>query len=843
MKKALKITGIVLGLILILMIALPFAFQGKITQIVKSEGNAMLNAKFDFDKLSISLFKEFPKASITLNDFTLSGKGVFVKDTLINAGELTAAVDLYSLFGNNYDIKKIVIKDTQIHAIVMPDGKVNWDIMKPDTVKQVKETKESTPFKLQLKKLIIDNVTLIYDNRQSHMFAYVKNLDASLAGDFTSNRTTLKVDAKCPAITYKMNNITFVKSLKVKAKVNLDADMVNKKYTFKDNEIELNAIKVGVNGWVAQKSPALDMDLKLNTNDVDFKEILSLVPAIYAKNFKDIKTTGMAKLNASAKGILQGDTLPQFNASLDVKNAMFKYPSLPSSVDQINIDAAVQNPGGKADQTTITVNKFDFRMGNNPFHVAATIKTPVSDPDFKAEAKGIMNLGMIKQVYPLDNMTLNGIVNANVKIAGKMSYIDKKAYDKISASGTIGLSNMKLKMKDIPDVSILKSLLTFTPKFLKLSETTVYVGKNDLTIDSQFSNYLGYALKGSTLKGSLNVKSNNFNLGDFMTGTAASPSATTTDTSKDKSAETTKKSTGSSVIVVPKNIDFTMNAKMKKVLFQNMTFNDMAGTLLVKDSKVSMKGLSLKTMGGSVGVNGTYSTVKATAPTFAADLNMKEIGFKEAYKAMNTVKSLAPIFENLKGSFSGNMDVKMDLDKEMNPVMKSVNGAGTISTQNVNLSGVKSINMLAAILNKPQLASMNVKNMKINFTIKDGRVGTKPFDLKLGDYVVNLSGDTGLDQTIDYTGKVKIPASAATIGKFANISTVDIKIGGTYKSPKVSLDTKSMAKQATTAAAKKAAELIGKKIGVDVSSLNKDTIKKKVVEKAASSLLNLLKKK
>lgn len=59
---------------------------------------------------------------------------------------------------------------------------------------------------------------------------------------------------------------------------------------------------------------------------------------------------------------------------------------------------------------------------------------------------------------------------------------------------------MKLKMKDMPDVDIHKSLFTFTPKYLQLSETTVNIGKNDLTADSRFENYLGYVLKGTTLK-------------------------------------------------------------------------------------------------------------------------------------------------------------------------------------------------------------------------------------------------------------------------------------------------------------------------------------------------------
>ena len=68
-KKSLKITGLVIVCILALMAILPYAFRGKIEKIVITEGNKMLNARFGFEDLNISLFKNFPKASISLNNF------------------------------------------------------------------------------------------------------------------------------------------------------------------------------------------------------------------------------------------------------------------------------------------------------------------------------------------------------------------------------------------------------------------------------------------------------------------------------------------------------------------------------------------------------------------------------------------------------------------------------------------------------------------------------------------------------------------------------------------------------------------------------------------------------
>lgn len=846
MKKGLKIAAIVVGVLLLLMLILPFAFRGKITTLVKTEGNKMLNAQFDFKSLDISLFRHFPKASVRLSDFWLCGTGEFANDTLIQAEEVTAAINLLSLFGDSgYDIYKIQIDNTTLHAIVLPNGKVNWDIMKPDslTPAQLEAEAAESPFKVRLQDVRVNQMNIVFDDRQANMYADIRNLNGRCMGDLTSDRTTLQLEAETESLSYRMNGIPFLSNANIYAKMDVDADLAHSKFTLKKNEFRLNAIKADVDGWVAMKDPAIDMDLKMNTNEVGFKEILSLVPALYAKEFEQLKTEGTATLNASAKGLLQGDSIvPQFNIDLKVKDGMFRYPSLPAGVDQINIQAHIQNPGGSMDGTEIKVNPFSFRLAGNPFQVIASVKTPISDPDFRAEAKGTLNLGMIKQVYPLEEMELNGIVNANMQIAGRLSNIEKEQYDRIEASGTVGLTNMNLQLKDMPEVKILQSLLTFTPKYLQLSETTVNIGKNDLTADSRFENYMGYALKGTTLKGVLNVRSNYLNLNDFM-GTASTDSTAkvTSATTATSTTENTQATQASGIIEVPRNIDFQMDAAMKQVVFDQMTFAQMNGKLLVKDGKVDMKNLSMNTLGGNVVMNGYYSTADLTKPQMDANFKLSNLSFTQTYKELNMARQMAPIFENLKGDYSGQLHVLTLLNPDMSPMLPTMQGSGSLSTKDLSLSGVKAIEQIAQAVNKPELKEMKVKDMTLNFTIKEGRVITQPFDLKLGEYVLNLSGSTGLDQTIDYSGKIKLPASA---GGFAKLSTIDLKIGGNFTSPKVSLDTKSMANQAVESVAEKAVSELGKKLGLDSAvTANKDSLKQKVTEKATEKVLNFLKKK
>ncbi len=841
MKKSLKITGIVIAIILVLLIVLPYAFRGKIKDIVLTEGNKMLNAEFYFDNLDISLLRDFPKASVSLEDFWLKGVGDFQNDTLVKAEKVSVSVNLFSLFGNSgYDISKIIVKNTDVKAIVLEDGRVNWDIMKTDStaVAETENPEEASAFRIKLKKVALEDINIIYDDRQGKTYADLQDLNLTCSGDMSAEHTILKVETEIEKLLFKMNGIPFLSNAAIYAKMDVDADMKNQKYVLKDNKFRLNAIEANLDGWVVLAENATDMDIKLNTSKIQFKEILSLIPAIYTKDFETLKTSGNVSMEAFAKGKMEGKNVPQLSIKLNVKDGMFRYPSLPAGVDNIQVGVSITNPGGDADLTKIKIQPFSFSLAGNPFSLTADIQTPVSDPDFSFAAQGTLNLGKIKDVYPVEDMELNGIIQADINAAGKLSYIEKEVYDKISASGNIQLKNMVLKIKDMPDVTIQQSIFSFTPQYLNLSETTVNIGKNDLTADCRFENYMAYALKGKTIKGSLNVRSNYFNLNDFMTAENDSL-ATATDGSTTTASENTE---AAGIVRVPKNIDFIMNADMKQVLFDQMTLTDLNGKLLIKDGVVDMKNLSMNAMGGKVVMNGAYSTAKENEnPDLNASFSMAGLSFAQTFKELDMIQQFAPIFEGLKGNFSGNMKIATELDNTMSPLMNTLQGNGTLQTKDLSLSGVNAIDKIADAINNPDLKNITVKDIDIDFQIKDGRLSTAPFDIKLGSTTLNLSGSTGLDQTIDYTGKIKLPASS---GSISQLTTLDLKIDGTFSSPNISVDTKSMVNQAVQSVADKALNKVGEKLGLDsATTANKDSLKQKVKEKAAEKALDFLKKK
>ena len=168
---------------------------------------------------------------------------------------------------------------------------MNWDVMKPtDEVEEEIEESESGSFRIKLQKFTLSDFNLVYDDRQSNMYASIVDMDAECSGDFGSVRTMLGLETAIEALTFSMDGVPFLNKARISADMNVDADLENNKFTLKENVLQLNAIKAAVDGWVALTDEGMDMDLTLNSNQIGFKEILSLVPAMYTEDFDGLKT-------------------------------------------------------------------------------------------------------------------------------------------------------------------------------------------------------------------------------------------------------------------------------------------------------------------------------------------------------------------------------------------------------------------------------------------------------------------------------------------------------------------------------------------------------------------------
>ena len=65
-----------------------------------------------------------------------------------------------------------------------------------------------------------------------------------------------------------------------------------------------------------------------------------------------------------------------------------------------------------------------------------------------------------------------------------------------------------------------------------------------------------------------------------------------------------------SVIEVPKNLDLSLKANLKKVIFQKIEINNINGNLSVSNGVVRMNPLNFNAFDGSISATGSYSTAE-----------------------------------------------------------------------------------------------------------------------------------------------------------------------------------------------------------------------------------------
>ena len=811
-KKILKITGIsigiLVGLIFLLLLIAPIFLKEKAGDIVNMVAKDYINAKVEFADLDISLIRHFPNASISVENLNITGSNPFENTTLVSAEEIDIVVNLMSIFSDEgYEVKHIILDTPNINAIVNSNGIANWDIMKEsnevedieegDDVEEddVEDNNESSPFKLQLRKFSIENANITYSDSASNMNINVKDFDLYLSGNMEDMRTDLIIESSIDKLTAAIDGISYVKNATFDANINIDADLENLKFILKENTISLNAIKLAVDGWAAiADDDVIEMNMSLNSSTIKFKDILSMIPTIYQNSFEDLTATGDLKLSADIKGIISGDYLPQFNAILEVKNGKMAYKGLPKTIDNISLSTNISHPQGDIDLTKVNA-ALSFSIAKNPFSLSAKVSTPISDLNFDAGAKGILNLGMIKEVYPLgDSIDINGTFDADLNFKGKLSDIEKEHYEKITGEGYLNITDMVYNQPELPEVLINKLSVMVSTKALAINDMKLKIGKSDLSANGSVSNYIAYLLRDETLKGSLNVNSSMLDLNELMgeSTTSETENVTETDTEKDVTIENNVENE-SEAFEIPKNLNLTLKSSFDKVLFQKIIIDNLKGTISVKDGVAKMNSLKFNAFGGSVAANGEFNTaIDKNKPTINFNIDLSKAQFKTTFEQLDMIKKLVPLFAKTGGNYSADIKLSATLDKDFNPDLNKLTAVGSINSNEITISNVEAFNLIANNLKTDALKEIKAINVEIPFEIKDGKVYTKPFDLKIKNTNINLGGITGLDQTINYN----ITVTLSEDGKASQyVGKIPGSITGTFTKPIVKLDLASMAKE------------------------------------------------
>ncbi|HEX9973689.1 MAG TPA: hypothetical protein VGD14_16570, partial [bacterium] len=665
MKKFFTIFGILVLFLFIALITIPLIFKPQLVELVKKEANKNINATLNFEGIGLNLFQNFPNFTLNVKQLIVTNKAPFEGDTLVHISSFKTTLDLKSIIKRKaVRVVSILLDEPNIYLHALNDSTVNWDIAKPSAEKKpATTTEEKSNFAFMLQDYEIKNGTIRYRDESSGMQLLAENFNHKGSGDFTQDQFQLHTNTNIDKLTFGIGKLNYLNKVNTRLKADIDVDTKDQKFTLRQNELQINQLLLSFDGFIKMQQEEIITDLTFKTNQNEFKNILSLVPAIYKQNFADLKSAGQITLQGEIRGAYKNEHYPGFNLQMSINNGMFQYPQLPSQINNLNILLDIDNAGGSLDNTIIHLKKCQAQINKEPFDLMLLVKTPVSDPHITITVKGSANLQDVQNLMPsMAGTELTGSITSDLFVEGNLSNIQKNEYKKYQARGNISIKNINYSdPAAMPvKVTVQQANLTFTPERANLNSFQALLGKGDISASGSLDNIFSYILNNETLKGTMTVTSTFFDLNPWIEG----------------------ESKAFQVIEVPGRIDFTLNSTFTEVLFGKLKISNANGLVKLKDNKLHLMDLNLKLLNGSVLANGTYETPNPTSAHSFFGLKISDFSIAAAFENFLTVQKFVPIAKSVQGNFGANLELVSDLDSTLTPVDKSLNSRGSLLLQN-----------------------------------------------------------------------------------------------------------------------------------------------------------------
>src|SRR5688572_3407000 len=380
--RTLVIVGIILLIPLVLLVVLPLAFADSVVARVKAEVNETVEARVDWQDAGLSFFGDFPNLTLSLDQLSIANTGRFAGDTLAKVGTLNVVLDLGSVWRNYRRGEPIIVRSVELDRPVLAlrvleDGTANWDIAKDTAVRG----DTSSPVSVTLRGLEIRDASVSLDDRQSRLVASLAGYRQSLSGDFAQDVFAIETLAHADSVSLSFAGIPYLTKVMLSLSADINADMRTRTFTFAENELRLNELRLGFSGSARIGEDRTTLDMTFNAPRTDFRHILSLVPAIYAEDFRTLRTSGAVSVSGNIKGDYGERAFPSFVVNAKVDKGSFQYPDLPLPARDIALDLAVRNPGGDIDSTVVNLDRFHASIGGEAVDGTMVLRTPVSDPD------------------------------------------------------------------------------------------------------------------------------------------------------------------------------------------------------------------------------------------------------------------------------------------------------------------------------------------------------------------------------------------------------------------------------------------------------------------------------
>jgi hypothetical protein len=805
-----------------LSVVLVYIYEDDVKAIIIKELNKHLNAEVRIDpkNIDLTIIRSFPDCALEFKQLTImESANIKNKDTLLYTEKMSLAFNIKDLFSKNYKIKKIALDNGRADLKVDKKGNANYIVWKTDST-----SKSSDSLAFALEKITLTNIVLNYKNSKARVKVETKIRQCNFKGAFNNSNYLLKADGKAFVALFQADKTKYINDKNLRFDVELDVN--NATYTIRNAETDINSTTLVSSGNFVLQDSLLSLDINFNAKNLDISSSLSLLPEKFQNQIADYKSDG--EFYAKGECHYHYSKPITIISEFGIKQATITYKPQNTTLSNVNLQGSLNLSNTRS---VLKLQNISANLNSNTFSGNVEISN-FNDPYLKLDVAAKTRLEELIAFFPIDTIQeISGSIDVKAELEGLVSDMKNNTFSpNITANGVASIKDLKAKFKQSnKDLNIPEGELKLTDRKLHVTGLKILKGASDVVLVGDMPNFLGYLFDPHTaLAINANVSSDFIDLDDFIFASGSS--------------------SGSSSFSISDKLELNVDVAVKKLVLGKFTAESIKGSLLLKNQKVALKGLSLLAANGTINLNafadGSQKHLKVSGGFDLDKLNVQKLFEQTNNFGQSTLQD-----KNIKGFVTAHIDFMANWDEQLHVIVNSINADGDILIERGELINFKPLEGIAKYIDINELKHIYFSTLKGHITINDQRITLPKTSIKSNAINLEFWGTHSFDNVVDYHIQLLISELLAKKPRAKkhlddelslvendpeNRRSVFIKMTGPIDNPAISYDRKG-AKEKIKEDIKQEKQNIKQILKEELGLFKKDSINVKEQEKANQS--------
>ena len=459
-KKTLKISGITLGtVLLVLLVAIAFVINfivtpKKLTPVVLDAANQTLNAHLDMESVELTFFSTFPQFGLKVKNGSLVSKALndsswCKTDSLLSFKECVLTVNpIAYLTENRIVVHNLSLEEVAVYAYRNKTGKANWEVTRA-SVDTIPADTASTDFnsEIDIRNIELKHANLVFDDRNTDIYSRIDDANLKLRLSLTKGISTLGLKFDNKNILFWQQGELLVNKIATSLRTDIMVDRQTAVWKLKDTELDVNGIRLDVNGAFRRDTVAktIGMDLEYGLHAPSMETVLRMIPKSYVKDRK-VSAKGEVTVSGRVRGVYGDKKLPAVSLKIGIKEASAQYKGLPYGIDEVTADFDAYVDLMRHQPSYLNLKIFHFKGAHTEVLADAKVDDLLDDPLITFHTKSTVDLDALAKTFPLqESVTITGKLDADMGMKCHLSALKKQDIGRMKLGGKLELKDFELK--------------------------------------------------------------------------------------------------------------------------------------------------------------------------------------------------------------------------------------------------------------------------------------------------------------------------------------------------------------------------------------------------------------